>query len=117
MRSRAVTLQAGELIGLPLTATRPAAIQASASRRDANPARAMTLATRSQRKSGLPDLHILDCPTPGEPEVGCKSGLPDLRILDCPTPGEPEVRCKSGLPDLRILDFPISGEPEIRCTA
>ena len=47
MRSEAVTLSAGEEITLPLTATRPAAIQASASRREARPARAITLAMRS----------------------------------------------------------------------
>src|SRR5580704_4645755 len=47
MRSRSVTLRAGEAIGAPLTATRPAAIQASASRREARPARAITLAMRS----------------------------------------------------------------------
>src|SRR5580693_8517790 len=34
-------------MGLPLTATRPAAIQASASRREHSPARAITLAMRS----------------------------------------------------------------------
>ena len=42
-----VTLSAGEEITAPLTATRPAAIQASASRREARPARAITLAMRS----------------------------------------------------------------------
>ena len=42
-----MTLSAGEAMTLPLTATRPAAIQASASRRDASPARAITLAMRS----------------------------------------------------------------------
>ena len=47
MRSRWVTLSAGEEITAPLTATRPAAIQASASRREASPARAITLAMRS----------------------------------------------------------------------
>ena len=44
---RRVTLSAGEAITAPLTATRPAAIQASASRREASPARAITLAMRS----------------------------------------------------------------------
>ena len=47
MLSAAVTLSAGEVIFAPLTATRPAAIQASASRREASPARAITLAMRS----------------------------------------------------------------------
>src|ERR1700722_244748 len=47
MRSRAVTLTAGEAIVCPLTATRPAAIQSSASRREHRPARAITLAMRS----------------------------------------------------------------------
>ncbi len=48
-RSPAATLSAGEAITAPLTATRPAAIQASASRREASPARAITLAMRSPR--------------------------------------------------------------------
>src|SRR5258707_8433000 len=52
MRSSGDTSSAGEAMGLPLTATRPAAIQASASRREQSPARAITLAMRS------PDL---DC--------------------------------------------------------
>src|SRR6516164_9632749 len=47
MRSHSVTLSAAELIGAPLTATRPAAIHSSASRREASPARAITLAMRS----------------------------------------------------------------------
>ena len=47
MRSDGVTLSAGEEITAPLTETRPAAIQASASRREASPARAITLAMRS----------------------------------------------------------------------
>ena len=47
IRSAAVTLSAGEEITAPLTATRPAAIQASASRREARPTRAITLAMRS----------------------------------------------------------------------
>src|SRR5262249_11306929 len=47
MRSRAATLRAGEEMTSPFTATRPAAIQASASRRDARPAPAITLAMRS----------------------------------------------------------------------
>jgi hypothetical protein len=47
MRSAAVTLSAGEEITAPLTETRPAAIQASAWRREASPARAITLAMRS----------------------------------------------------------------------
>ena len=46
-RSSGVTLRAGEVIFSPLTTTRPAAIQASASRRDASPARAIALAMRS----------------------------------------------------------------------
>ncbi len=41
------TITAGVSNWTPLTATRPAAIRASASRREATPARAMTLATRS----------------------------------------------------------------------
>jgi len=58
MRSEAVTLSAGEAIVAPLTDTRPAAIQASASRREASPARAMTLAMRSPDLSFwvLPDM-------------------------------------------------------------
>src|SRR5262245_57784940 len=47
MRSEAVMLSAGEEITESLTDTRPAVIHASASRRDARPARAMTLAMRS----------------------------------------------------------------------
>ena len=47
MRSRRVTLSAGEAMTAPLTETRPAAIQASAWRREASPARAITLAMRS----------------------------------------------------------------------
>src|SRR5471030_994531 len=47
MRSAAVTLSAGEEITTTLTETRPSAIQASAWRREARPARAMTLAMRS----------------------------------------------------------------------
>ena len=43
MRSRAVTLSAGDAIVAPLTATRPAAIHSSASRREASPARAIDL--------------------------------------------------------------------------
>src|SRR5262249_36371126 len=46
-RSPAPTLSAGDVMMAPFTATRPAAIQVSASRREASPARAMTLATRS----------------------------------------------------------------------
>lgn len=45
-RSRVVTLIAGDEIVPPLTATRPAAIQSSASRREHRPARAITLAMR-----------------------------------------------------------------------
>src|SRR5215831_18338132 len=44
MWSEAATLSAGEEITAPLTATRPAIIHASASRREARPARAITLA-------------------------------------------------------------------------
>jgi len=44
--SVAVTLSAGEVIFAPLTATRPASIHVSASRREASPARAITLAMR-----------------------------------------------------------------------
>jgi hypothetical protein len=44
--SSSVTLKAGLESALPLTVTRPAAIQASASRREQTPARAMTLAMR-----------------------------------------------------------------------
>ena len=47
MLSFAPTLSAGDRITAPLTATRPASIQASASRREASPARAITLAMRS----------------------------------------------------------------------
>src|SRR5712671_763668 len=47
MRSAAVTFSAGDAITRSLTATRPAAIQASASRRDVRPARAITFAMRS----------------------------------------------------------------------
>src|SRR4249920_3010944 len=47
MLSDGVTFSAGEEITAPLTETRPAAIQASASRREASPARAITLAMRS----------------------------------------------------------------------
>ena len=47
IRSARVTFSAGEAIFSPFTATRPAAIQASASRREQSPARAMTLAMRS----------------------------------------------------------------------
>src|SRR5262245_50920133 len=46
-RSAELTFSAGEVITAPLTDTRPAAIQASASRREARPARAITLAIRS----------------------------------------------------------------------
>jgi hypothetical protein len=42
-----LTLRAGDVIFWPLTDTRPASIHASASRREASPARAMTLAMRS----------------------------------------------------------------------
>src|SRR5262249_59603333 len=47
MRSEARTSSAGEAIFLPLTATRPARIHCSASRREHRPARAIRLATRS----------------------------------------------------------------------
>ena len=46
-RPRALTLKAGLVSTSPLTLTRPAAIQASASRREHSPARAITLAMRS----------------------------------------------------------------------
>src|SRR5690242_13126817 len=46
MRSEPVTSMAGEAMVAPLTATRPAATHASASRRDASPARAITFAIR-----------------------------------------------------------------------
>ena len=52
MRSSAVTLTAGEASTSPLSVTRPSAIIASASRREAMPARAMTLAMRSSVGSG-----------------------------------------------------------------
>ena len=52
MRSAAVTLSAGDVIVAPFTDTRPAAIQASASRREATPARAITLAMRSADFAG-----------------------------------------------------------------
>ena len=42
-----VTFSAGDLILLPLIVARPASIQLSASRREASPARAITLAMRS----------------------------------------------------------------------
>src|SRR5450830_899591 len=58
MRSDGVTLSAGEEITAPLTATRPAAIHASASRREASPARAITLAMRSPGISLLVSLPI-----------------------------------------------------------
>ena len=61
MRSRAVTLSAGERITVPLTATRPATIHASASRREASPARAITLAMRSPPLSRL-TVVVHDCP-------------------------------------------------------
>src|SRR5215467_11962511 len=48
MRSPGVTLRAGEAMTWPLTLTRPAAIHASASRREQSPARAITLAMRSE---------------------------------------------------------------------
>src|SRR6185437_9215576 len=51
MRSLGLTLGAGEEITAPLTETRPAAIQASAARREASPARAITLAMRSPELS------------------------------------------------------------------
>jgi hypothetical protein len=47
MRSDDVTLSAGDEMTAPFTDTRPAAIQISASRREASPARAITLAIRS----------------------------------------------------------------------
>jgi hypothetical protein len=47
MRSVARTFSAGLSIRLPFTSTRPAAMIASASRREASPARARTLAIRS----------------------------------------------------------------------
>jgi hypothetical protein len=46
-------LSAGEAITAPLTATRPAAIQLSAWRREASPARAITLAMRSPDLSSV----------------------------------------------------------------
>ena len=52
MRSDGFTLSAGELMVAPLTETRPAAIHASASRREASPARAITLAMRSAPLGG-----------------------------------------------------------------
>src|SRR5262249_33836069 len=50
--SSGVTLSAGELITAPLTATRPAAIQVSASRREQRPARAIILAIPSEPSCG-----------------------------------------------------------------
>ena len=47
MTSLAVTSSAGELMTRPLTVTRPCVIHSSASRREARPARATTLAMRS----------------------------------------------------------------------
>ena len=49
--ARVTGINAGEAIAVPLTATRPAAIQSSASRREASPARAITLAIRSPSSS------------------------------------------------------------------
>src|SRR5262245_51267529 len=51
MRSCSPTLQAGLLSFLPLTATRPSAIQRSASLREHRPARASRLAIRSPATS------------------------------------------------------------------
>src|SRR5215468_11199416 len=51
MTSASVTLRAGEVSFWPLTLTRPAAIQASASRREQRPARAIALAMRSPAAS------------------------------------------------------------------
>jgi len=56
MRSSGVTLRAGEAMTSPLTATRPAAIHASACRREHSPARAIALAMRS------PDTGRSFCP-------------------------------------------------------
>src|SRR5471030_827404 len=52
MRSSAVTLSAGERTTDPLTETRPVVIQASSSRREQSPARAITLAMRSASFEG-----------------------------------------------------------------
>src|SRR6185437_15620973 len=77
MRSEGVTLRAGEEMTAPLTATRPATIHASASRRDARPARAITFAIRS----------------PGTcfPEVSAMGRL--RRAGTCP--GHPRLLCRS----------------------
>src|SRR5215467_13135594 len=80
MRSCAVTLSAGELMAFPFTVTRPAAIQASASRREARPARAITLAMRS------PDLSVFSAilivrhgrACPGHPRLLCRSVYKDV---------------------------------------
>jgi hypothetical protein len=49
--SASVTLTAGLVSTLPLTATRPCAIQSSASRREQTPARAIALEMRSPSKA------------------------------------------------------------------
>ena len=51
MISPGITLKAGEARARPLTLTRPAAINSSASRREARPARASRLAMRSPASS------------------------------------------------------------------
>src|SRR5581483_10991803 len=59
MRSAGPTLSAGEAMVLPFTATRPPAIQASASRREQSPARAITLAIRSPAFCRCPLLPVV----------------------------------------------------------
>jgi hypothetical protein len=75
--SAAETLSAGEEITAPLTATRPAAIQASASRREVRPTRAITLAMRSPGMSvfsAIRGLHYaLACA--GHPRLYTRSGI------------------------------------------
>src|SRR3569623_3635702 len=86
MRSRGDTLRAGDVIALPLTETRPASIHASASRREASPARAITLALRSPSGVGFSGMasrrHARPCA--GHPRLYTRIGIKDVDGRDKP---------------------------------
>src|SRR5690349_17868470 len=105
MRSPSPTLQAGLLSFLPLTTTRPSAIQRSASRREQRPARASRLAIRSPPDSRITGLLMAGSAAGGNEGVEDAVVAGADRIFGMPLHAEAEAP----LGDLDALDHAVGG--------
>src|SRR5712671_3448536 len=106
MRSPSATLRAGLLSFLPLTMTRPSAIQRSASRREHRPARASRLAIRSPPDSLTTASLMAGSAAGGDERVEDAVVAGADRIFGMPL--DPETEASLG--DLDALDHAVGGQ-------